>query len=195
MTGMHLKPEMRIVGIDDSPLVAEDVLVVGAVLRGGGWLDGLLSTHIKKDGTDATERLASMVTESRNYGQRRVVMLNGVTFGGFNVVDIAGLHRRTGRPVIAITRRLPDMDSIGRALKNLSEPEQRYAAMLNAGEISEVRTKWRGGPVYFQCKGLSKEDAARLIVDTAVHSRLPEPVRVAHIIATGVVLGESSRRA
>ncbi len=195
MTGMHLKPEMRIIGIDDSPLVGRDILVVGAILRGGSWLDGLLSTHIEKDGTDATERLASMITESRNYGQIRVAMLNGVTFGGFNVVDIADLHRRTQIPVIAVTRRLPDMESIRRALENLPRPELRYQAILKAGEINEVRTKWRGSPVYFQCKGMEKEDAARLIVDTAVHSRLPEPVRVAHIIATGIVLGESSRRA
>jgi endonuclease V-like protein UPF0215 family len=186
---------MRIVGIDDSPLVSKDVLIVGAVLRGGSWLDGLLSTHIEKDGTDATERLASMITESRNYGQLRVAMLNGVTFGGFNVADIADLHRRTQMPVIAVTRRLPDLGSIRRALENLPEPELRYQAIHNAGEISEVRTRWRGGPVYFQCKGIEKEDAARLIVETALHSRLPEPVRVAHIIATGIVLGESSRRA
>lgn len=192
---MHLKPEMRIVGIDDSPLVGKDILVVGAILRGGGWLDGLLSTHIEKDGLDATERLASMITESRNYGQLRVAMLNGVTFGGFNVVDIRELHERTGLPVIAITRRLPDMASIGRALQNLSEPELRYQAILQAGAISEVRTGWRGSPVYFQCQGMEKEDAARLVVETAVHSRVPEPVRVAHVIATGVVLGESSRRA
>jgi endonuclease V-like protein UPF0215 family len=195
MTGMHLKPEMRIVGIDDSPLVSKEVLVVGAVMRGGGWLDGLLSTHIEKDGMDATERLAMMITGSRNYSQIRVVMLNGVTFGGFNVVDIEALHRRTQLPVIVITRRLPDMESIRRALENLSEPGLRYEAMLKAGAVHEVSTKWRGGPVYFQCKGIQKEDAARLIVETAVHSRLPEPVRVAHIIATGVVLGESSRRA
>jgi uncharacterized protein len=195
MTGMHLKPEMRIIGIDDSPLVSKDVLVVGAVLRGGGWLDGLLSTHIEKDGTDATERLASMITQSRNYGQLRVVMLNGVTFGGFNVVDIRELHRRTQLPIIVITRRFPDMDSIRRALDNLPQPELRYESILKAGEINEVTTKWRGGPVYYQCKGMEKEDAARLIVETAVHSRLPEPVRVAHLIATGVVLGESRRRA
>ncbi|HEY3272728.1 MAG TPA: DUF99 family protein [Methanocella sp.] len=192
---MHLKPEMRIIGIDDSPLIAKDILVVGAVLRGGGWLDGLLSTHIEKDGMDATERLAAMITESRNYGQLRVAMLNGVTFGGFNVVDIAELEQRTEVPVIAVMRRLPDMESIGRALKNLDQHELRYEAIQKAGEISETRTKWRGGPVYFQCKGIEKEDAARLIVNTAVHSRLPEPIRVAHIIATGVVLGESSRRA
>lgn len=191
---MHLKPEMRILGIDDSPLIAKDVLVVGAVMRGAGWLDGVLSTHIEKDGTDATERIAGMITGSRNYGQIRVTMLNGVTFGGFNVVDIEELHCATGLPVIVITRRLPDLESIGRALKNLDRPELRYRAILKAGEISEVRTKWRGSPVYFQCKGMEKEDAARLIVDTAVHSRVPEPVRIAHIVATGIVLGESSRR-
>lgn len=192
---MHLKPEMRIVGIDDSPLVSRDVLVVGAIMRGGGWLDGLLSTHIEKDGMDATERIAGMITESRNYRQLRAAMLSGVTFGGFNVVDIEDLHHRTGLPIIVIARRLPDMESIASALKNLDRPEQRYRAILNAGVINEVRTRWRGGPVYFQCKGMEKEDAARMIVDTAVHSRLPEPVRVAHIIATGIVLGESSRRA
>jgi endonuclease V-like protein UPF0215 family len=153
MKGMHLKPEMRIIGIDDSPLVSKDILVVGAVMRGGGWLDGLLSTHIEKDGMDATERLATMITESRNYGQIRLAMLNGVTFGGFNVVDIEDLEKRTGVPVIAVMRRLPDMASIGRALKNLDHYELRYEAILKAGEISEARTKWRGGPVYFQCKG------------------------------------------
>jgi endonuclease V-like protein UPF0215 family len=192
---MHLKPETRIIGIDDSPLVGRDVLVVGAVLRGGSWLDGLLSTHIEKDGTDATERLAEMITGSRNYRQLRAAMLNGVTFGGFNVVDLAELQRRTQMPVIAVTRRLPDMESIVLALKNLDQPDRRYETMLKAGQISEVSTRWRGGPVYFQCKGIEREDAARLIVETAVHSRLPEPVRVAHIVATGIVLGESSRRA
>jgi endonuclease V-like protein UPF0215 family len=192
---VYSKPELRIIGIDDSPLVSRDVLVVGAILRGGDWLDGVLSTHIEKDGLDATERIASMLSGSRNYGQLRVVMLNGVTFGGFNVVDIEALSDSIGLPVIAVMRKLPDMAGISRALENLDEPDRRYEMILKAGKISEVKTKWRGGPVYFQCKGIEKEDAARLIVDTAIHSRLPEPVRVAHIIATGVVLGESSRRA
>ena len=192
---MHVKPEMRILGVDDSPLVAQDILVVGAVMRGGGWLDGLLSTHVARDGTDATERIAAMIAGGGPPGQVRVVMLNGVTFAGFNVVDIEALHALTGLPVIAVMRRQPDMASIRRALDHLSEPQWRYEAILRAGPVAEVQTRWRGGPVYYQCKGMEKEDAARLIVGTAIHSRLPEPVRVAHIIATGVVLGRSRKRA
>ncbi|OPY25786.1 MAG: hypothetical protein A4E28_02924 [Methanocella sp. PtaU1.Bin125] len=192
---MYSKPEMRILGVDDSPLVSKDILVIGAIMRGGSWLDGLLSTHIERDGTDATERIAAMISGSRASGQIRVIMLNGVTFGGFNVVDIEALHRLTGLPVIAVMRKLPDLERIRSALAHLSEPERRYELIARAGNIWEVQTRWRGGPVYYQCKGIEKDDAARLIVDTAIHSRLPEPIRVAHIIATGVVLGESSPRA
>ena len=164
-------------------------------MRGGGWLDGVLSTRIEKDGLDATEKIGGMIMCSHRYAQIRAIMLNGVTFGGFNVVDIERLAGMAGRPVIAVMRKLPDMESIDRALTHLGEPGPRREAIVKAGPIYEVQTAWRGGPVYFQCKGIEKEDAARLIADTAVHSRLPEPVRVAHLIATGVVLGESRRRA
>jgi hypothetical protein len=33
-----------------------------------------------------------------------------------------------------------------------------------------------------------------IVAATAVHSRIPEPLRIAHLIATGIVLGESSKR-
>lgn len=192
---MHLKPEVRVLGIDDSPLLSDRILVVGALMRGGDWLDGVLRTYVTRDGTDATGRLATMIRESKHYGQIRVVMLNGVTFGGFNVVDLEELHAITGLPAIAVMRRVPDLESIRAALANLPDSEQRYQAILNAGPLAEVRTQWRGGPVYLQHKGLDKEDASALVSACAVHSRVPEPLRVAHLIATGIVLGESSKRA
>ncbi|HMK46009.1 MAG TPA: DUF99 family protein [Methanocella sp.] len=192
---MHLKPEMRILGIDDSPLISDRILVVGVVMRGEDWLDGVISAFIEKDGNDSTEKLSLLINSTKHYGQIRVVMLNGVTFGGFNVVDIKALHEAIGIPVISVMRRFPDMDSIRAALDNLSEPDRRFKAILNAGEITEVRTKWQGGPVYIQCKGIEKSDAAKISAGCAVHSRIPEPLRVAHLIATGIVLGESSKRA
>lgn len=192
---MHLKPEIRLLGIDDSPLLSDRILVVGALMRGGEWLDGVLRTYITRDGIDANERIAAMVNLSKHYGQIRIVMLNGVTFGGFNVVDLEELHYATKLPVIAVMRRLPDMESIRLALDNLPDPEQKYRAIRNAGPITEVRTPWRGQPVYIQCKGIEKADAAEVVAGSAVHSRVPEPLRVAHMIATGIVLGESSKRA
>ncbi|BAI62018.1 conserved hypothetical protein [Methanocella paludicola SANAE] len=193
MPRLHLKPELRILGIDDSPLLSKDILVVGAVMRGGDWLEGVVRTCITKDGLDATDKLAEMVTRSKHFGQIRVVMLNGVTMGGFNVVDMDVLSDKTGTPVISVMRRMPDMPSIRNALNNLSEPDLRYGLILKAGKAVEVSTT-RGEPVFIQYKGIDEASAVEIVRSSSTHSRIPEPVRVAHLIATGIVLGESSRR-
>jgi endonuclease V-like protein UPF0215 family len=189
----HVKPEIRVIGIDDSPLVSENILVVGAIMRGGEWLEGVVRTYITKDGLDATEKIAEMVSGTKHYGQIRAVMLNGITFAGFNVVDMDRLHELTGLPVIVIMRKMPDMDSIKSALTHLSETEYRYQLIAKAGTAVAIKAK-RGEPVYIQTRGISDEDAIKVVKATAIHSRVPEPVRVAHLIATGIILGESSRR-
>ncbi len=162
-------------------------------MRGGDWLEGVVRTYITKDGLDATERLTEMVRESKHFGQIRVVMLNGVTMGGFNVVDMDALYENTGIPVISLMRKLPDMESIRSALDNLTDPEYRYSLILKAGHAIEVPME-RGEPVYIQIKGMDEKTAVHIVLSSATHSRIPEPVRVAHLIATGVILGESSRR-
>jgi hypothetical protein len=43
--------------------------------------------------------------------------------------------------------------------------------------------------------GLDRRAARRLLEATTLHGNLPEPLRVAHLIAGGVTLGQSTRRA
>ena len=64
-----LKPEIRILGIDDSPFSKTDgtALVVGVIFRGGNFLDGVLSCRVAVDGNDATEKLTGMIRGSRHY--------------------------------------------------------------------------------------------------------------------------------
>ena len=84
----HIKREIRILGIDDSALLDEKVMIVGVVFRGGDWIDGVLRSDITRDGLDATDVICSMIKESKHYGQLRVLMLDGITYGGFNIIDI-----------------------------------------------------------------------------------------------------------
>ena len=49
----------------------------------------------------------------------------------------------------------------------------------------------KDGYVYFQYKGLSEEDAKKIIKISSINSRIPEPIRIAHLIAEGIILGES----
>lgn len=184
-----IKPEIRILGVDDGVFIPHSkgfVPVIGVVFRGGYWLDGLLSTKIEIDGFDATERIASMITGSSHQRQLRVIMLDGVTFGGFNVVDIKELNERTRLPVIAVTRDRPDLEDIRVALKNLPDPQKRWKALLNAGQILELSTRSRDEKVYVEISGMLEEDARKIVKLTSTRSSIPEALRVAHLIASGL---------
>ncbi|MCK4933920.1 DUF99 family protein, partial [Candidatus Bathyarchaeota archaeon] len=66
-----IKPEIRIVGVDDGffiPHTRGKCDVIGVVLRGGYWLDGIMRTQIEIDGMDATEKIGGMITSSPHFG-------------------------------------------------------------------------------------------------------------------------------
>ena len=176
-----IKSEIRILGIDDGKFVPHTsgrAIVVGVVFRGGSWLDGVIHTNVGIDGLDATEQIASMITSSSHYKQLRLVMLNGITFAGFNVIGIEKL------PIIALTRDKPDLASIRSALNNLPETEERWKMILAAGEIYEASS--RGKKIYMGLAGISKTDAQEIIDLTSTRASFPEPLRVAHLVASGV---------
>lgn len=193
----QIKPEIRILGVDDGPFEPRskgEVPLVGAVFRGGQWLEGVLRTGIKKDGTDVTDRLIEMVGKSRHRGQLRVLMVDGVTFAGFNVLDVKTVFRKTGLPVIVVSRELPDMASIRKAVKHLSGWRNRWKLIRGVGKIYPVRTGRRGAPVYMQPIGIKRADAESIVKLSSTRSLIPEPLRVAHLIATAMVRGESYGR-
>jgi hypothetical protein len=176
-------------GVDDgvfTPGSKDFVMVVGVVFRGGYWLDGVMHTRVKVDGFDACGKIAAMVLGSPHYKQLRVIMLNGVTFAGFNVVDIKKLNEKTGLSVIAVTRERPDLTKIREALKNLSRSEERWKAVQSGGEIFVVQTGKGNEKVYAQASGISREDAEKILQLTSTRSSVPEALRVAHLVASGV---------
>ena len=184
-----VKPEIRVLGVDDgvfTPHVKGLVPVVGVVFRGGYWLDGVMHTKIRVDGFDATRKIASMILNSSHYKQLRIIMLNGITFAGFNVVDIKKLNKKTRLPVIAVTRERPNFAEIRAALKNLPKSEERWEAILSAGEILEAYTRSKSEKVYIQIFGILEEDAKRVLQITSTRSNIPEALRVAHLIASGI---------
>ncbi len=185
----EVKREIRIVGIDDgmfTPHSEAMVDVVGVVFRGGYWLDGFMHTKVTVDGMDATEKLVQMITTSPHHKQLRVIMLNGVTLAGFNVVDLGGLHTKTNIPVIAVTRDQPDFKEIREALRHLPETNKRWKAIAKAGKIIRVQTRENEEPIYAHTIGLDEETAQRILKTTSTRSNIPEPLRVAHIIASGL---------
>src|SRR5208283_2087347 len=74
---------------------------------------GVRVGSIQVDGKDANKVIVSLLSGLRY----DMVMLSSVTFGGFNVVDIATLSKDLHKPVIAITGKRPHNDAVRRALR------------------------------------------------------------------------------
>jgi uncharacterized protein len=181
----------QVVGFDDAPFDRAhrgDVLVVGAVFAGQRF-DGVLSTRVRRDGANATGHLADCLAASRYRPQLQAILLQGIALAGFNVVDLPGLHRRTGLPVLVVARRAPDLAAIRAALLDRVPGGRRKWRLIEAAGPMEPMSG-----VHVQRCGLSPDDAQDLLAGLQLHGRLPEPLRVAHLIAGGVTTGESRHR-
>jgi len=182
-----VKREIRIVGVDDAPLATQRekrVDVFGAVYRGGYWFDGLMRTDVEVDGIDATERIAQMILVSRHFKQLRIIMLHGLTFAGMNMVNLNTLYEITQLPTVVVMDRKPRIADFKEALEKLENSQLRKTALNAAGEITQIRTRLNAKPIYVQFIGLKLDQLKEVMNVSCTRSRLPEPIRVAHIIAS-----------
>lgn len=171
------------IGIDDAPFRPDcrgDVDLIGAVCSGPR-LDGVLRARVRRDGANATERIATMIECSRFRGHVQLVLLQGIAVAGFNVVDIHGLSGRLERPVVAVARKAPDLDAVRRALlTRVPGGARKWRLIERAGPAQAAAGVW------LQCAGITLKQAADAVARLAVHGRIPEPLRLAHLIAGGL---------
>ncbi len=120
-------------------------------------------------------------------------MLDGIAVGGFNVIDIRELADRTRLPVIIVIRNKPNLKRVLSALKNVPNSKEKAKLIAKAGKIREVKVG--DGKIYFQCKGIVVSKAKEIIQTAVSRGHMPEPIRTAHLIAAGIVEGESKGRA
>jgi len=186
-----LKKEMRVIGIDDSPFnkfKKGKVLVVGTIFRGGSFLDGVLSTKVNIDGNDSTKKIIDMINKCKFKPQLQCIFLDGIAVGGFNVIDVKELNKKTTLPVIVIIRRNPNIEKIKKTLVKIGK-KNKIKLIEKAGSVVPV------GKIYIQLTGLSVVKAKEILKIVCTRSLIPEPIRIAHLIASGITSGESRGKA
>ncbi|HDH91359.1 MAG TPA: DUF99 family protein, partial [Candidatus Aenigmarchaeota archaeon] len=80
------------------------------------------------------------------------------------------------------------------ALKKFKDFDKRWQIIRNAGKIKKMVTL-KGKDLFYQNIGISDEETEEIINLSISRSDIPEVLRVAHIIASGIVKGESYGRA
>lgn len=162
--------------------------VVGAVFADRRF-DGVLVSAVEKDGADAAEVLAAAIAGSRFHRHINLVLLQGVAMAGFNVVDAYTLRERIERPILVVARKRPNMSAIRRALESrVPGGPEKWRLIERLGPMEAC------AGVYVQRIGLALEQAHAVIERLAIHSQIPEPLRVAHLIAGALESGASRGR-
>jgi len=175
-------------GIDDAPFSKRQrdaVPIVAVMMEGRDLVEGVALSSFPVDGAGATDFLAAWVGGLRLLPSIQAVLLGGITIAGLGVVDVLTLAARLGKPVLVATRRRPSDSELVRALRVAGLPE-RIPLVERAPRAERI-----GLGFYLAHAGIGRAEAHAIARGTLGKARLPEPLRVAHLIGSALVKGAS----
>ncbi len=149
-------------------------------LRPSGLRLGLV--HV--DGLDATSVVGELAREIAA-GSEGLLMVDSITIAGFNVISLPGISRISGLRAVAVYTYEPDIARLEGPLRaHFSDAELRLRVLEPIKNVRRVETP--RGPLYVVPWGLRHEEAGELLALYQVYTRVPEPIRVAHRVASEV---------
>ena len=190
---LSVKPHPRVFAFDDAPFGFEQdrTAVVGVVVVLPSYVEGVLRGEVEVDGTDATDVLVDLIKGTPHREATRAILLGGIALGGFNVVDLTRLHQATGLPVVTVARRAPDLQAMVEAIRKHLPQRPDLLKLLTAHELFTVPLRPR--PLWVAAVGLTRKEATDLVLRSLVRGSFPEPLRLAHLMASLVPGGPPSR--
>lgn len=160
------------------------------------YVEAVAVGRVRVDGTDATDAVSALVASSPLRDSVRVLLVDGIAVGGFNLLDLTRLARETKLAVVSVTRRRPDFDAMRAALKKYFPRDfRRRWRLVRAHRLFAVSTE--GRPMYAAAVGCRRADALAVLRRTTVQGFWPEPLRLSRLIARAASSsrGEKGRRA
>jgi len=161
---------------------------------------------IEADGTDATPRIIEFVRSCADGID--ALMARSVPIAGFNYIDAGAVLRECGIPSVFVLCEEPDMEAVGGALRrHFADWEGRLRAIEGAGPVHRLRDGWgwgwggggeagtvregdgegeEGEALFIECVGIGVRDALALARGLTVFGTVPEPVRIAGMVAKAV---------
>jgi endonuclease V-like protein UPF0215 family len=188
---MPVPARPHLLGIDDGPFqkhVSRETPLVAVMMEGADLVEFVAVTRFAVDGEDVTGFLADWVAGMRCRPALQGVLLGGVTIAGLAVVDVPRLAAALALPVLVVNRREPGDARLTAALDaaGLGVRREILARMPAAHPV--------GDRLFVAAAGIDPEDAAALVRASRGKSEMPEPLRVAHLVAQALARGASRGR-
>jgi endonuclease V-like protein UPF0215 family len=179
---LHLnKPALRVLGIAESfvrHLPASRI--AGVVMRADRRIDGIALASAAVGGDDATCAVLK-IYENLDRADVNALLLSGAVISWFNIIDIHEVFEKTKIPVICLT--YEESDGLGKYIREyFPNPDEKLRSYERLGSRQMIRLK-TGYDVYVRTIGATPGDSRILINKFTLDGRIPEPVRVARLVA------------
>lgn len=182
----------HLLGIDDGPFEkfrsGESTPIVGVTMEGADLVESVAVTRFPVDAPDVSDFLTNWIGKLRVRPGLQGVIFGGITIAGLSVLDPFALAERLDLPVLLVNRREPTNERLREALERAGFAE-RIPLLDRAPEPFPV-----GERLHAAAAGADAERARALLGNSVRKSDLPEPLRLAHLIARAIARGESRGR-
>lgn len=177
-----MKDGARLLGVDDASFSFEDeeTFLTGVVYRRTEFIEDIKTVPINVDAENATEKLIELHNSCNNPDQIKAVLTDGISFAGFNVIDLDKASKELEKPIIAVTKNEPDREDFRETMKRTGNYDKNFEELEEPEEI-----KLEDGKAFIQYSGCTLKEAKSFVKASIIHGQVPEPIRVADMIGRG----------
>jgi endonuclease V-like protein UPF0215 family len=175
------KRGIRALGIAESfrPKARRSVLG-GVVMRADLVVDGLVFGAATVGGDDATDSVLRMFKKLKR-DDVNLFLLSGCVISRYNIIDVDELAHRSGLPIVCLTyNESRGIESSIRA--HFERPEARLEKYRRLGKRNPIMLH-TGYKVYVRTSRIGDDEARRVLDAFTLQGVVPEPVRVAKLLA------------
>jgi uncharacterized protein len=185
---LHLeKKAIRALGIAESFRPKDEIsTLAGVVMRADLVIDGFALGKLRVSGSDSTSALIRLFRSLRR-NDVNAVLLSGSVLSLYNIVDTDELHSELKLPIVALSFKKSSADLAENIRAKFSKAVARDKIRLleKLGKPERLRLE-TGYDVFVRSSGIEGETTKKLLKRFTIQGAVPEPVRVARILARTV---------
>jgi endonuclease V-like protein UPF0215 family len=190
----HLeKKGIRVLGIAESfKKFSSKSTLAGVVMRRDLIIDGIIFGTATLKGNDSTEGILSMFN-SLERNDVNCIMLDGLIISMYNIIEAKQIQNKTGLPVIAIT--FEDSKGLeGNIQHHFPDSwELKLEQYIKLGTRDRIILK-TGKPLFIRYWGLTLKRAITMLNSFTLQGAVPEPIRVAKLLARAHILANKKEQ-
>ena len=184
-SSLHLeKKAIRALGVAESFRKNQKTSVLaGVVIRSDLVIDGFASGTLTVSGTDGTRAIIRLFREL-NRNDVNAIMISGSVLSLYNVLDIETICKDLDLPVVALSfsKSASDLAANINARFPKIAGRKKIVLLEKLGQAERIQLK-TGYEVFVRSAGISKSDSNKLLDKFTLQGAIPEPIRVARLLA------------